>query len=154
MEYKDDLYRYLISLTRDPTLSEDLLSETFIRAITSIETFKEQSSIKTWLIGIARNVWLQYLRRRKEVVAYSELSELHSGENIEDNIAVQQALLRARELLKSKDECSQNIFIMRENGASYAEISNAIGISENSARVIDFRTRKWIKNILTKEGLL
>ncbi len=154
MEYKDDLYRYLISLTRDPTLSEDLLSETFIRAITSIETFKEQSSIKTWLIGIARNVWLQYLRRRKEVIAYSELSELHSGENIEDNIAVQQAVLRARELLKSKDERSQNIFILRENGVSYAEISDAIGISENSARVIDFRTRKWIKNILTKEGLL
>ncbi len=154
MEYKDDLYRYLLSLTRDPTLSEDLLSETFVRAITSIGTFREQSSIKTWLIGIARNVWLQHLRKRKEIIAYGELSELHSGENMEDNIAAQQAVLRARELLKNKDERSRTIFKMRENGASYAEISDTIGISENSARVIDFRTRKWIKNILIKEGLL
>lgn len=59
MDYKDDVYRYLVSLTKNPDLSEDLLSETFVSAISSISNFKGQSSVKTWLFSIARNMWLQ-----------------------------------------------------------------------------------------------
>lgn len=44
--YKDDIYRYLLSLTHNPSLSEDLLSETFVNAISSISSFKGKSSIK------------------------------------------------------------------------------------------------------------
>lgn len=148
------MYRYLLSLTRDPSLSEDLLSETFVRAICSIGSFQERSSVKTWLIGIARNVWLQHLRKHKDCVEYTDLLDLHSTESMEDSIAVHQAVLRARELLAEKDERTQTILKMRENGASYTEVSTAAGISENSARVIDFRTRKWIKTTLSKEGLI
>lgn len=54
--YKQDIYIYLLSLTHNPDLSEDLLSETFVRAITSIGNFKGQSSVKTWLFSIARNL--------------------------------------------------------------------------------------------------
>lgn len=153
-EYKDDVYRYLLSLTRDPTLSEDLLSETFIRAICGIAGFQGRSGVKTWLFGIARNVWLQHLRSQRQTVAYDSLPELCSEENIEDTFAARQAFLRARALLAEKDERTQTILKMREAGAGYAEISKVAGISENSARVIDFRTRKWIKTILLKEGLM
>jgi RNA polymerase sigma factor (sigma-70 family) len=51
--YKKDIYQYLLSITQNPALSEDLLSETFVRAIYSIGNFKENSSVKTWLFGIA-----------------------------------------------------------------------------------------------------
>jgi len=47
----------------------------------------------------------------------------------------------------------QKIVKMRVEGISYSEISDRIGISENSARVIDFRTKKWLKDMLKKEGL-
>jgi RNA polymerase sigma-70 factor (ECF subfamily) len=43
---------------------------------------------------------------------------------------------------------------MRVNGTSYFEISERIGITENSARVIDFRTKKWLKLVLEREGLI
>ncbi len=43
---------------------------------------------------------------------------------------------------------------MRINGFSYYEISKKLGITENSARVIDFRTKKWLKDILEKEDLI
>ena len=42
---------------------------------------------------------------------------------------------------------------MRIEGYSFAEISEEVNISEGSARVINFRAKKWIKNILDKEGL-
>lgn len=54
-EYKQDVFKYLVSLTHDISLSEDLVSETFLGALKSLHKFKGQSTIKTWLFSIARN---------------------------------------------------------------------------------------------------
>ena len=64
--YKQDIYRYIFYLTNNPDLSEDLLSETFINAITSIKISKRQSTVKTWLFSIARHLWLQRIRKENE----------------------------------------------------------------------------------------
>lgn len=42
---------------------------------------------------------------------------------------------------------------MRLEGYSFIEIADEVKISESSARVIDFRTKKWIKSVLEKEGI-
>ena len=81
--YKDDVYKYLISITRDPNLSEDLLSETFIRAIKSIARFRGESSIKTWLLSIARYTWYDQVRRDKKEVPLHDLISLYISEDIE-----------------------------------------------------------------------
>ena len=62
--YRMDLYRYLCFLTHDPVQAEDLLSETFVRVIKRLPTFRGECEVKTWLFGIARNIWLESLRRR------------------------------------------------------------------------------------------
>jgi RNA polymerase sigma-70 factor (ECF subfamily) len=153
LEYKKDVFNYLLSLTHDPTLSEDLLSETFVKAIYSIGGFKGNSSIKTWLFGIARNLWLQNLRKYRVTLEYSDLLEVYVTDNIFENFYTKQIYERVDELLKTKDIQVQKIVKMRVEGISYSEISDIIGISENSARVIDFRTKKWLKDMLKKEGL-
>ena len=61
--YRADLYRYLCHLTHDPTEAEDLLSETFLRALKRLHTYRGDCAVKTWLFGIARNVWLEGLRK-------------------------------------------------------------------------------------------
>lgn len=154
LEYKQDIYNYLLSITHDPTLSEDILSETFVKAILSIGSFKGDSTIKTWLFGIARNLWLQSLRKDKHTVDYSELLDVYVTESISDHIVTKQIADRIFELLKKKDERTQKIIIMRLNRFSYYEISEKVGISENSARVIDYRTKKWLKSVLKKEELI
>ncbi|MFI3200550.1 MAG: RNA polymerase sigma factor [Eubacteriales bacterium] len=58
-KYKLDVYKYLYSLTRDKLLAEDLTSETFLAVLKSLHTFKGNSSVKTWIFGIARNKWLE-----------------------------------------------------------------------------------------------
>ncbi len=62
-EYKQDVFKYLVSLTHDVSLSEDLVSETFLSALKSLHKFKGQSTIKTWLFSIARNKWYEHLRK-------------------------------------------------------------------------------------------
>ncbi|GAA0720621.1 RNA polymerase sigma factor [Clostridium malenominatum] len=152
--YKEDVYKYLISLTHNETLSEDLLSETFVNAIRSIGNFKGESSIKTWLFSIARHLWLQSLRKEKPTVEYNDLLGLYVWESLEDKFITTEIMSRISELLEEKDERTQTIVNMRIKGYSYGEIGKEVGISESSARVIDFRTKKWIKTSLEKEELV
>ena len=60
---RQDVYRYLCSLTRDAALAEDLLSETFLRALTGLSGFRKGACVRTWLFSIARHVWIDGLRR-------------------------------------------------------------------------------------------
>ncbi len=152
-QYKQDVFYYLMSLTHNPTLSEDLLSETFLKAIHALPRFKENSSIKTWLFGIARNLWLQHLRGFKAQVEYDDLLEIYITESMEDRLIAKETIFRIHELLSTKDERTRNIVNMRIDGFSYSEISEKIGVSESSARVIDFRVKRWIQSKLEMEGL-
>ena len=47
-QYRQDVYRYLCSLTRDAALAEDLLSETFLRALTGLSGFRKGACVRTW----------------------------------------------------------------------------------------------------------
>ncbi|MDD2955383.1 MAG: RNA polymerase sigma factor [Oscillospiraceae bacterium] len=150
--YKDDVFRYLVSQTRDAALAEDLLSETFLGAIRSLPSFRGGSDIKTWLFSIARNRWMQHLRRKKPGVSLDELSVLRLGDSFSETLELRAAAARAAELLGLEDERSRRIFLRRVEGFSYFEIAREFGISEGSARVIDFRVRKRIRTVLEEEG--
>ncbi|MDO5520938.1 MAG: RNA polymerase sigma factor [bacterium] len=151
--YKKDLYQYLLHLTHNPTLSEDLLSETFVCAIKSLPTYKGNSSIKTWLFGISRNLWLQSLRGSNREQLEEIITVQYIQEGMDDYMIKKEMASRIQELLTEKDEKTRKVVSMRIHGYSYIEISSQIGISENSARVLDFRTKNWIKMKLKQEGL-
>ena len=152
--YRDDLFRYLCSLTHDPAQAEDLLSETFLQALQSAGSFRGQSSEKTWLFGIARNLWLRALRRRRPTVPLEDLAGLAAGEEPADAAAARMLRDRIRTLLAQKDERTRAIVMQRMQGIPFETIARALGISAGSARVMDYRTRQWLKETLRKEGLL
>lgn len=151
--YKQDVFHYLLSLTHDPSLSEDLLSDTFVNAISALHTFEGKSSIKTWLFAIARNLWLSNLRKERHAVEYDDLLLHYVSENVVEKVITRDTIQRVRQLLSQKDKRTQTIVDMRIKGYSFAEIATEVGILESSARVIDFRTKKWLKTELEKEGL-
>lgn len=150
--YKTDVYRYLCSLTHDPTEAEDLLSETFLRVLKSLPRFQGKCSVKTWLFAIARNTWLESLRRRHVTVSYDNLLEQYVSDTLAEDTDSRLLLRHVRELLTQRDERSRSIVELRTRGYSYAEISAQLHISENSARVIEHRTRAWLRETLQKEG--
>lgn len=153
IEYQQDIFNYLLSLTHNTATAEDMTSETFLRALQGIWNFRGESSVKTWLFGIARNVWLQSLRRGRET-ACEEFLAGYFEYDAETFIQNRNLAERIHQLLQEKDGRTQQIVLMRIDGYSYREISRKRGISENSARVIDFRTKKWLKEQLEKEGLI
>ena len=152
--YHDDVYRYCYSLCRDSALSEELVSDVFFEAVCCMHRFRGESGVKTWLFSIARHKWYSRLRRRKAAPPTDELSEFlpdssHSPESVTCDRA---SAARIEALLCAENTRTQNVVRMRIAGYSFREIADRENISEGSARVIDFRARKKIREILESEG--
>lgn len=151
--YRTDLYRYLCHLNHDPAEAEDLLSETFLRALRRLHTYREDCVVKTWLFGIAHNVWLESLRKRRPTVSADDLLETYlTDDTLPDHTDTRLQWQRVQALLQQKDDRARRVVQLRAQGYSYAEIAARLGISESSARVIEHRTRTWLKQQLAKEG--
>lgn len=153
LTYKDDVYRFLLRLTRSPQQAEDLLSETFLRVIRALPGFRGDCTVKTWLFGLARNVWLESLRKNRPTLEYDDLLDLYLEDDLADRAASRQLLLRVRELLAQKDSRARQVVYLRAAGYAYAEIAARLGVSESGARVLEHRTRNWLKTTLQKEGI-
>ena len=152
--YRMDLYRYLCFLTHDPVQAEDLLSERFLRALRGAVTFRGESGVKTWIFTIARNAWCESLRRQHPPVSTDELvtAQYLADDTLHTHTETRALLHRVRELLDGYGDRPRDIVLLRAQGYSYAEIAARLDITENSARVIEHRTRARLPADLTKEG--
>jgi RNA polymerase sigma-70 factor, ECF subfamily len=65
-EYLDGLYSYALVLSRNHAEAEDLVQETYLRAIQAMGRLRADSNIKSWLFTILRNVWFNQLRKRAQ----------------------------------------------------------------------------------------
>lgn len=152
--YHKDVYAYLYSLSQDAPLSEDLTSEVFLEVVKSIAAFRGESDIKTWLFSIARHRWSAYLRQKKREIKTEALTEFADFRqpSMEEQVQDQMLAERIYELLDREPQRTREIVFMRLDGFSFYEIGAKHGISESSARVIDFRAKARIRNILKEEG--
>ena len=126
--------------------------DAIIIALCKLPFFRGDSSIKTWLFGIARNCYLRYIKRLRKTAALQDLVEVYIEEDITSHLLSKQAAERARELIMQKDERTQAIMNMRIEGYAYKEIAARLGMSEGAARVIEHRAKNQLRAQLKKEG--
>lgn len=150
-KYYKDIFNYLMWLTHDNSLSEDLLQETFLNAILALDSFKGQSDIKTWLISISRNIWKQYIRKNNKELEYNDLLESLVLSDIADQVINQEIKTQIYNIINQMDSKSKKIMTLRFQGFSYLEISINLNISESSTRVIFFRGKNYIKKSLERQ---
>src|SRR5258707_13307600 len=63
IEYLDGLYGYALILTRNHAEAEDLVQETYVRAMQAVARLRAGSNMKGWLFTILRNIWFNQLRK-------------------------------------------------------------------------------------------
>lgn len=156
-DYSTDIYRYLFSLCRDASLSEDLTSEVFLEVVKSLAGFRGESDVKTWLFSIARHRWYKYLQKKKRTIAAEELESIIGEKppdyrSAEDRYLDRELVRRIYALIDEERETVRKVALMRIDGYSFYEIGKAVGISESSARVVFFRTKEKIREQLKREG--
>ena len=76
--YSKQLYKYLLYISGDKYLAEELLQETYYQALKSIFRFKGDSKVSTWLYQISKNVYLKHLtkERKEKLISMSETKDL------------------------------------------------------------------------------
>ena len=144
--YFQDVYLYILSLSKDEHIAEDITSEAFIKAIKSIDTFKGDCDIRVWLCQIAKNCYFSYLRKNKKIIYTDEEPEHISEINIEQLIVSKEDSIKVHEILHKLKEPYKEVFSLRVfSELSFKEIGNLFGKSENWACVTYHRARKKIQ---------
>lgn len=70
-EHIDGLYSYALALSRNRDDAEDLVQETYVRAIPAVRRLRQESNVKSWMFTILRNIWLNQLRQPRIAVQMS-----------------------------------------------------------------------------------
>ena len=146
-QYGKSVYRFLLSLTRDEGMAEELLQETFYQAFLHIDRFEGRSSLYTWLCQIGKNAWLKECKREKWFAKDSledmELSDQEPPPDIQ--IIQKDEYRRVRQAILKLDEPYKNVFILHAyGGVKLKEIALSYGKSESWARVTYYRAKQQI----------
>lgn len=148
--YFKDVYYFLLSLSKDKEVAEDITSETFFKALKNIENFRGDSSIKTYLFQIAKNSYFDYLRKNKKIVSLDDFESIEKGSiNTEDEFLEREESAYLRNLVETLKEPHKSIIKLRIwEELSFKDIGTVYGKSENWACVTFHRAKKILKNKL------
>lgn len=153
-EYFTTVYRYILAISRDPDLAEEVTQETFVKALRKISDFRGDCEIRVWLCQIAKNEYFQHLKKQKKREA-TEADLIMQEESPEKKILSKELSFRIQKILHDMEEPYKEVFYMRTYGEmSFKEIALLFDRQETWARVTYYRARKKIMEVLENEGNL
>jgi RNA polymerase sigma-70 factor (ECF subfamily) len=136
LEHLNSLYGYALTLTRDQTAAEDLVQETYLRAVRAFGGLLPNSNLKSWLFVIMRNAWLNQMRQMRRGPRFVELDaeEVEPGyQNVRPNEDPHVVYLRKLEreqirlAIDDLPEPHREIIVLRDiEGFSIQEIATML----------------------------
>lgn len=147
--YSQIVYHFLFVKCRDPALAEDLMQETFLKALEAIDSFDGNCKLSTWLCQIAKHLLYQYWEKNNRIRTEEFDEEPQSADDTERQVIAKIELMDVWEKLQKLSLDMRKVVELRVLGdLSYREIGEILGKSENWARVTFYRA----KMILLKEA--
>jgi RNA polymerase sigma-70 factor, ECF subfamily len=130
---------------------QDVVQDTFVRAFGSLDSFRGDSSLRTWLFTIARRLLLDLRRserRRGELVAVQEHDASTEYDSL-DSMVAEETRRRMHAAVARLSKTQREVFTLRVNeGLSYKEIADVAGTTEGAARVHYHNAMRAIKEFL------
>ncbi len=150
------VYRFVLRLVRDESVAEDLISEVFLDVWRQAGRFEGRSQVSTWLLAIARFKALSALRRRSD----EELDD-ETAEAIEDPSDDPEVVLDKKDksaairkcLEKLSAEHREIIDLVYYHEKSVEEVSQIVGVPENTVKTRMFYARKRLAELLKAAGI-
>lgn len=138
--YMKDVYKYVLAISRNPDVAEEITQETFFKALKGIDKFKGECKISVWLCQIAKNTYYSYCAKEKR---RSEHIEEDITFSIEEDSAEKEAVFELYKRLHRLPEPYKEVFSLRVFGElSFAQIAELFGKTESWARVTYYRARQ------------
>lgn len=143
--YFNDVFLFVLKLSKDVHIAEEIASETFFKAINSIDKFKGDCEIRVWLCQIAKYSYYTYLRKNKNIDAINNHEDKSDEIDIEQTILNNEASMKVHELLHHLDEPYKEVFTLRIFGElSFKQIAKLFNKTESWACVTYHRARHKI----------
>lgn len=143
--YYMQVYSFVLALSRNRDISEEITQKTFFRAITAGKKYAGNSSELTWLCAIAKNLFTDELRLQKKTCV-AETEEKASGISVESAVMNKDSAFQIHQVLHNLEEPYKEVFQLRVFGElSFQKIGKLFGKTENWARVTYHRARLKIQ---------
>ncbi len=141
-EYQDRIYGYCVNRLGEAQ-GEEIAQDVFLTAWESLARFRQESTISTWLIGIAKNKCIQAFRNRgrRQTIASTFVEDIRYQSHVEGSVSPEETLMSEAQ----RQVLAQGMARMREDeqvllklryyrGLPVAEVAELLGKSEAAVR--------------------
>jgi len=154
--YEQPVFNYVLRLTGDRSLAEDLTQEVFLRVFQGLPSFSLRSRFTTWLFQVAKNRVLDELRalerRPRAVVALEDIPPLEVVDAPVERAEAIDAVWRAVEALNP--DLKTALLLRDIVGLSYAEIAETLEITLATVKWRIYKAREEVQLALHREGIV
>lgn len=148
------MFLYLYSMCQQKELAEDLLQETFLKAILALPEY--HTNMRAWLYKVARNLFYNlYKRNRREICDeeyLKKISKLEVDEFLEEYISKQETRILYTAMQKLSPVKREVLELQYFGQMPLKEIANVLQLSQENVRVLSHRAKKDLKKLMEVEG--
>ena len=153
-KYCTPLKKYVLSLCRNTSFADDIVSETFYRAIINIVTF-DGNNLFAWLCVIARNLYFNQLKKKENNTASlddEDFIEIASSSDVENDVIKRVQQQKLTECISALTKTEREVVNLRIYAdLTFNEIGRVLNKSENWARVTFYRSKEKLKGMMIDE---
>lgn len=153
-QYGKELFLYLYSMCQQKELAEDLLQETFLKAILALPEY--HTNMRAWLYKVARNLFYNLYKRNRWEICDEEylkkISKLEVDEFLEEYISKQETRILYTAMQKLSPVKREVLELQYFGQMPLKEIANVLQLSQENVRVLSHRAKKDLKKLMEVEG--
>lgn len=144
------IYNYIYFRTYRRDLTEDIVSQTFLKALEKLGTFKPEKGVfSAWLYRIAHNSLMDHYRQKKGTVNIDDVWDIPGERNVEMDAENRLGWEKLKPLLEKLPARDRDIILMRVwDEMSYREIGEVLGSSEASCKMAYSRAVQALRKVL------
>ncbi|NNE97111.1 MAG: RNA polymerase sigma factor [Acidimicrobiales bacterium] len=152
VEHGESIYRVALSVVRDKALAEDVAQDTLVKAWLALPTFRGESSLKSWVLRIARNTAISTIRANRAIATDPFTlpdEETSVARSVERKVENREAMHDFVTALGELDDLSRSVVVLREiEGLSYDEIAGVLEVPLSTVKTRLMRARKRLGSAL------
>ena len=150
--YFEDVYRFLLSLSKNKDIAQDITSETFLKVIYNSKKIENTTNIKAYIFTIVKNTYINYYKKNKLMITTDDIEGFDQGiDSFEESLIEDDKLKILRNAIDKLDEPYKSITKLRLNDLSFKEIGKIYGKTSNWACVCYYRAKEKLKDILEND---
>lgn len=147
--YFSDVYKYILSLSRNEAIAEEVTQETFFKAMRHIDRFNGTCKLYVWLCQIAKNTYFSLCEKQKRLVPETDEDFPDTTADVEISYLDKDAAKRLHVLLHNLNDPYKEVFTLRVFGElPFTQIGELFGKNDSWARLIFYRAKKQLQEAM------